>query len=50
MTPMKTGYPLINTGIRRIRYEREYNLRTLDELRSFATHVELVHVSLPSQI
>jgi len=40
---------LINTGIRRICYEREYKLQTLDELRAFAPHVELVHVNLPPQ-
>ncbi|MEK7122487.1 MAG: deaminase, partial [Patescibacteria group bacterium] len=33
---------LINTGIRRICYEREYKLQTLEEFRVYTPHVELV--------
>ena len=33
---------LINTGITRICYEREYKLPTLDEFRGYAPQVELV--------
>lgn len=36
---------LINTGITRICYEREYKLGTLDELRQFVPHVQLVQVA-----
>jgi len=35
---------LINTGITRICYEREYKLHTLDEMRKFVPHVQLVQV------
>jgi len=35
---------LINTGITRICYEHEYKLHTLDGIRSYAPHVELVRV------
>ena len=36
---------LINTGITRICYEREYKLHTLDEMRKFVPHVQLVQVA-----
>jgi dCMP deaminase len=39
---------LINTGITRICYEREYKLATLEELRSYAPQVELVKVTVPA--
>jgi len=35
---------LINTGITRICYEREYKLPTLDEFRGYAPQVELVQI------
>src|SRR6267142_71573 len=38
---------LINTGITRICFDREYKLATLEELRCYAPHVELAHVPLP---
>ena len=37
---------LINTGITRICFDREYKLHTLAELRQYAPRVELVHVPL----
>jgi len=37
---------LINTGISRICYEREYKLATLAEMRSYASQVELVKVTV----
>jgi hypothetical protein len=39
---------LINTGITRICYDREYKLHTLDEFRPYAPQVELVHVPIPA--
>ena len=39
---------LINTGITRICYDREYKLSTLDAFRQYAPQVELVHVPLPA--
>jgi hypothetical protein len=37
---------LLNTGIKRICYEREYKLHTLEEIRSFTEdQVELVQVN-----
>ncbi len=38
---------LINTGITRICYEREYKLHTLEELRRYVPQVELLQVSAP---
>src|SRR5690242_18435834 len=35
---------LINTGINRICYEKEYKLHTLEAFRPYAAQVELVHV------
>ena len=37
---------LINTGITRICYDREYKLQTLEELRAYAPQVELFQVAL----
>ena len=39
---------LINTGITRICYDREYKLSTLEAFRPYAPQVELVHVPLPA--
>ena len=39
---------LINTGITRICFDREYKLATLGELQRYAPHVELEHVPLPA--
>ena len=38
---------LLNTGLTRICYAREYKLHTLDEFRQYAPHVELVAVTAP---
>jgi len=35
---------LINTGIKRICYERPYKLHTIEEIKEYATQVELVQV------
>jgi len=35
---------LLNTGVTRICYDREYKLETLEEFRSHAPHVELVQI------
>jgi dCMP deaminase len=40
---------LINTGITRICYEREYKLHNLDEIRSQAPQVELMRVAVPEE-
>ncbi|HUL99701.1 MAG TPA: dCMP deaminase family protein, partial [Mycobacterium sp.] len=40
---------LINTGIRRICYEKEYKLPTLQPLLEYASHVQLERVSLPDR-
>jgi dCMP deaminase len=37
---------LINTGITRICYARPYKLHTIEELRQYVPHVELLHVPL----
>lgn len=38
---------LLNTGIVRICYEKEYKLETLSPLLEYAPHVQLTRVSLP---
>ena len=40
---------LINTGITRICYEREYKLHTLNEIRRQAPQVELLCVAVPEE-
>lgn len=41
---------LINTGITRICYEREYKLHTLDGIRSHAPQVEMMRVVAPDDV
>ncbi|MBP1687110.1 MAG: putative deoxycytidylate deaminase [Deltaproteobacteria bacterium] len=40
---------LINTGIVRICYEKEYKLHTLEPLLQYTPHVHLQQISLPDQ-
>jgi dCMP deaminase len=40
---------LVNTGITRICYEREYKLYTIEEIRAYARQVELVRVVAPAR-